>query len=48
MSAPSAMSYTDPLTDVAGHEQIASVIAAAREQFSWTECPPGRENRRHR
>jgi len=26
-------SYTDPLADVAGHEQIASVIAAAREQF---------------
>ncbi|MFE6756742.1 nuclear transport factor 2 family protein [Streptomyces sp. NPDC057684] len=26
-------SYTDPLADVAGHEGIAAVIAAAREQF---------------
>ncbi|MFI1167493.1 nuclear transport factor 2 family protein [Streptomyces sp. NPDC020801] len=26
-------SYTDPLADVGGHEQIAAVIAAAREQF---------------
>ncbi|KDN79646.1 polyketide cyclase [Streptomyces olindensis] len=25
--------YTDPLADVSGHEQIAAVIAAAREQF---------------
>ena len=25
--------YTDPLADVVGHEQIAGVIAAAREQF---------------
>lgn len=25
--------YTDPLADVAGHEQIAAVIAAAHEQF---------------
>jgi nuclear transport factor 2 (NTF2) superfamily protein len=25
--------YTDPLTDVRGHEQIAAVIAAAHEQF---------------
>ncbi|MFL5994001.1 MAG: nuclear transport factor 2 family protein [Streptomyces sp.] len=25
--------YTDPLTDVIGHEQIAGVIAAAHEQF---------------
>jgi hypothetical protein len=26
-------SYTDPLADVHGHEQIAAVIAAAHEQF---------------
>ncbi|MEU8483840.1 nuclear transport factor 2 family protein [Streptomyces sp. NPDC048641] len=26
-------SYTDPLADVAGHEGIAALIAAAREQF---------------
>ncbi|MFF4394827.1 nuclear transport factor 2 family protein [Streptomyces sp. NPDC001480] len=26
-------SYTDPLTDVAGHEGIAAVIAGAHEQF---------------
>ncbi|WP_432167833.1 nuclear transport factor 2 family protein [Streptomyces sp. bgisy031] len=26
-------SYTDPLADVTGHEGIAAVIAAAREQF---------------
>ncbi|MFF1393016.1 nuclear transport factor 2 family protein [Streptomyces sp. NPDC058287] len=26
-------SYTDPLADVAGHEGIAAVIAAARAQF---------------
>ncbi|MFF3516247.1 nuclear transport factor 2 family protein [Streptomyces sp. NPDC002573] len=25
--------YTDPLADVAGHEQIAAVIAGAHEQF---------------
>ncbi|GAP46501.1 nuclear transport factor 2 family protein [Streptomyces azureus] len=25
--------YTDPLADVRGHEQIAALIAAAREQF---------------
>jgi hypothetical protein len=25
--------YTDPLTDVTGHEQIAAVIAGAHEQF---------------
>jgi hypothetical protein len=25
--------YTDPLADVGGHEQIAAVIAAAHEQF---------------
>ncbi|MZF89557.1 nuclear transport factor 2 family protein [Streptomyces sp. SID5643] len=25
--------YTDPLADVSGHEGIAAVIAAAREQF---------------
>uniref|UniRef100_UPI0004C85DF0 nuclear transport factor 2 family protein n=1 Tax=Streptomyces sp. NRRL S-146 TaxID=1463884 RepID=UPI0004C85DF0 len=25
--------YTDPLADVRGHEGIAAVIAAAREQF---------------
>jgi len=25
--------YTDPLADVRGHEQIAAVITAAREQF---------------
>ncbi|RMB80066.1 nuclear transport factor 2 family protein [Streptomyces shenzhenensis] len=25
--------YTDPLADVRGHERIAAVIAAAREQF---------------
>ncbi|MFI9604133.1 nuclear transport factor 2 family protein [Streptomyces sp. NPDC052043] len=26
-------SYTDPLADVGGHEEIAAVITAAREQF---------------
>ncbi|MFI9756854.1 nuclear transport factor 2 family protein [Streptomyces sp. NPDC051963] len=26
-------SYTDPLADVSGHEQITAVIAAAHEQF---------------
>ncbi|MGW2744027.1 nuclear transport factor 2 family protein [Streptomyces sp. NPDC001450] len=26
-------SYTDPLADVRGHDQIAAVIAAAHEQF---------------
>ncbi|WP_406481359.1 nuclear transport factor 2 family protein [Streptomyces sp. NBC_01615] len=26
-------SYTDPLADVRGHEQIAALIAAAQEQF---------------
>ncbi|MGV9253313.1 nuclear transport factor 2 family protein [Streptomyces sp. NPDC003697] len=26
-------SYTDPLADVRGHEQIAAVISAAQEQF---------------
>ncbi|WP_369243991.1 nuclear transport factor 2 family protein [Streptomyces sp. R41] len=26
-------SYTDPLADVRGHQQIAAVIAAAHEQF---------------
>ncbi|WP_030613738.1 nuclear transport factor 2 family protein [Streptomyces fulvoviolaceus] len=26
-------SYTDPLADVRGHEQIAAVIAAAHDQF---------------
>jgi len=26
-------SYTDPLADVSGHNQIAAVIAAAHEQF---------------
>ncbi|MEV8564337.1 nuclear transport factor 2 family protein [Streptomyces sp. NPDC051322] len=26
-------SYTDPLADVSGHEGIAAVIAAAKEQF---------------
>ena len=26
-------SYTDPLADVSGHEQIAAVIAGARAQF---------------
>ncbi|MCX5054937.1 MULTISPECIES: nuclear transport factor 2 family protein [unclassified Streptomyces] len=26
-------SYTDPLADVGGHEQIAALIVAAREQF---------------
>lgn len=26
-------SYTDPLTDVAGHEALAAAIAATREQF---------------
>ncbi|WP_435615692.1 nuclear transport factor 2 family protein [Streptomyces coelicoflavus] len=25
--------YTDPLADVRGHEQIAAVVAAVREQF---------------
>jgi hypothetical protein len=25
--------YTDPLADVRGHERIAALIAAAREQF---------------
>ncbi|MET8452650.1 nuclear transport factor 2 family protein [Streptomyces sp. NPDC005209] len=29
--------YTDPLADVRGHEQIASVIAAAHEQFPGFE-----------
>ncbi|WP_328325814.1 MULTISPECIES: nuclear transport factor 2 family protein [unclassified Streptomyces] len=30
-------SYTDPLADVAGHEGIAAVIAAAGEQFPGFE-----------
>ncbi|MEV3973171.1 nuclear transport factor 2 family protein [Streptomyces sp. NPDC050698] len=30
-------SYTDPLADVRGHEGIAAVIAAAREQFPGFE-----------
>jgi hypothetical protein len=29
--------YTDPLADVSGHEGIAAVIAAAREQFPGFE-----------
>jgi hypothetical protein len=29
--------YTDPLADVSGHEEIAAVIAAAREQFPGFE-----------
>jgi hypothetical protein len=29
--------YTDPLADVSGHEGIATVIAAAREQFPGFE-----------
>ncbi|PNG21001.1 nuclear transport factor 2 family protein [Streptomyces cahuitamycinicus] len=29
--------YTDPLADVSGHEAIAAVIAAAREQFPGFE-----------
>ena len=34
-------SYTDPLADVAGHEQIAAVIAAAHEQFPGFAFRPG-------
>ncbi|MFI6288470.1 nuclear transport factor 2 family protein [Streptomyces sp. NPDC051018] len=30
-------SYTDPLADVAGHEGVAAVIAAAHEQFPGFE-----------
>lgn len=30
-------SYTDPLADVTGHEGIAAVIAAAKEQFPGFE-----------
>ncbi|MEU5048790.1 nuclear transport factor 2 family protein [Streptomyces sp. NPDC021096] len=30
-------SYTDPLADVRGHEQVGAVIAAAREQFPGFE-----------
>ncbi|MFF8395176.1 nuclear transport factor 2 family protein [Streptomyces sp. NPDC016172] len=30
-------SYTDPLADVSGHEDIAGVIAAAHEQFPGFE-----------
>ncbi|MFB6846787.1 nuclear transport factor 2 family protein [Streptomyces sp. NPDC056373] len=29
--------YTDPLADVSGHDGIAAVIAAAREQFAGFE-----------
>ncbi|MEU3891645.1 nuclear transport factor 2 family protein [Streptomyces sp. NPDC029041] len=29
--------YTDPLADVSGHEEITAVIAAAREQFPGFE-----------
>jgi hypothetical protein len=29
--------YTDPLADVSGHEEIAGLIAAAREQFPGFE-----------
>ncbi|MFD5480403.1 nuclear transport factor 2 family protein [Streptomyces hawaiiensis] len=29
--------YTDPLADVSGHEEIAELIAAAREQFPGWE-----------
>ncbi|MCA6090825.1 nuclear transport factor 2 family protein [Streptomyces sp. SCA3-4] len=29
--------YTDPLADVRGHEQVAAVIGAAREQFAGFE-----------
>ncbi|MFE5870589.1 nuclear transport factor 2 family protein [Streptomyces roseifaciens] len=32
--------YTDPLADVRGHEAIAGVIAAAREQFPGFELRP--------
>jgi hypothetical protein len=34
-------SYTDPLADVAGHEQIAAVIGAAHEQFPGFTFRPG-------
>ncbi|MEU4209513.1 nuclear transport factor 2 family protein [Streptomyces sp. NPDC026206] len=30
-------SYTDPFSDVRGHEQLAAVIAGAREQFPGFE-----------
>ncbi|WP_328336258.1 nuclear transport factor 2 family protein [Streptomyces violaceus] len=30
---PEGGGYTDPLADVGGHEEIAGLIAAAREQF---------------
>ncbi|MFI6655063.1 nuclear transport factor 2 family protein [Streptomyces sp. NPDC050523] len=34
-------SYTDPLADVAGHEQITAVITAAHEQFPGFTFRPG-------
>ena len=34
-------SYTDPLADVAGHEQIVAVITAAHEQFPGFTFRPG-------
>lgn len=40
--------YTDPLADVAGHEQIAAVIAAAHEQFpGFTFRPSGAVDGHH-
>lgn len=33
--------YTDPLADVAGHEQIVAVITAAHEQFPGFVFRPG-------
>jgi SnoaL-like protein len=35
-------SYTDPLADVSGHEQITAVIAAAHEQFPGFVFRPAR------
>ncbi|MBY8339495.1 nuclear transport factor 2 family protein [Streptomyces spinosirectus] len=40
--------YTDPLADVAGHEQIAAVITAAHEQFpGFTFRPSGAVDGHH-
>ncbi|MGW0759013.1 nuclear transport factor 2 family protein [Streptomyces sp. NPDC002814] len=40
--------YTDPLTDVSGHDQIAAVIAAAHEQFpGFTFRPLGTVDGHH-
>ncbi|MCH5672101.1 nuclear transport factor 2 family protein [Streptomyces gilvus] len=41
-------SYTDPLADVTGHEQIAALIAAAHEQFpGFAFRPAGRIDGHH-